>query len=227
MVDSIDIARCHFYRMASDYPDNLPSGSVQRLISNLTDRLDLGEGASIYDRMEEAKEEAADYFPEIGSGQEASVYRINPDWVLKISTPVNIRGEYIIFADPKYERVTPDVHHAHPDWIWMVVENVDLLGGPGKIGRHFPSLKREADEEGKRVSEMMSDLLVARYNGYRPFSYSGLSDEAKEWFDLIADMIQDLGLGEDAALDIYWENLGFDQSGNLVVTDIYTHSAIL
>lgn len=75
----------------------------------------------------ETKQYLDTHYERIGSGDEADVYALNEDIVVKISNRENLRGEYVIFADPQYDLVTPEVYGHHPDWYWIAVEKVDPL----------------------------------------------------------------------------------------------------
>lgn len=109
----------------------------QRIAQRLARRWRRGNTSpTIVDRLVEAtsgmsladtKHYIHTHYERIGSGDEADVYALNEDIVVKVSNRENLRGEYVIFADPQYDLVTPEVYGHDPDWHWIAVERVDSL----------------------------------------------------------------------------------------------------
>lgn len=179
------------------------------------------------DNYDEIGRLANDHFEIIGSGQEATVYDVGPDRVMKISwRPGNLESEYRIFSDPSYQLVTPEAYDRHPQFEWIILEKVWPLERWGDVWVYFPEFSdRFRSEEEKMFGEgegltrreafleILDDFERWKYN---PF-FTGLPSDVKEWFEQVVELFD--ALHADPR-DVRPANLGVDQDRNLVLLDI-------
>lgn len=189
---------------------------------------------------------ASDVFDFIGRGGEAFVYEINDDKVLKVSKyGENLRGEYVIFSDPQFHDITPDVYGHADDWMWMIVEQVNPLSPHSweRLYDHFPTLEYEItrmseldESKSSHRASLINDLFEClgvkdergsdRTLGSDRFLtedeakdvWNKMRTREKDWFQKVADLHRALGM---EVSDIRPENLGEDNDRRLVLLDVH------
>jgi hypothetical protein len=164
----------------------------------------------------------------IGEGHESAVYAYDRETVIKISpSPHNLRGEYIIFSDPTYRDMTPEVYDHGPDWQWMAVERVQPLdeeSGWDRIFKEFlPGAARafgfDRTDRVMALRKLLKDLQLKVNHTHRQLKiFENLPPDEREWIEGIIEMYNALGL---PVADIDADNLGITR-GHLVVIDINT-----
>jgi hypothetical protein len=172
---------------------------------------------------------ARDYFDVIGDGAEAVVFDVGSDKVLKIYRwhTEAARGEYVIFADPQFKDVTPDVHAHGDDWGWIVVEKVDVLKNWKKIERHFPELWEKALDlqVHERQHTNIHSAFSALIKNFDLYESTIESKREREWAQEVKRLHDVLGV--EGRFDIKPANLGTDSRGNIVLIDLYLDEVIV
>lgn len=164
----------------------------------------------------EVVELAYEYFEEVGAGQEAFVFSVGPQRVLKVSDDErNLRGEYVIFRDPKYQEVTPQAYDHGENWTWVTVEKVESLMSWNEVWDYFPGMVDEKVD----LKAMFMRAPEHIQDGDPPEWLNYLPPEEKEFFYSVADLFDDLAL---KAQDIHPQNMGVDHKGRVVLLDILT-----
>jgi hypothetical protein len=166
-------------------------------------------------------DQAEKYLDFIEQGAEAHVYEYGGS-VVKISEDTgNLRGEYIVFLDPDYEDITPDVYSHHPDWKWIEVERVEVLDDWDPFYRRTPEFFEHADSNDRfyTLIDLDEGILPNLQRGNPPEWWNDIPSDEREFWNSIVDMHDSLGL---TVHDILPQNFGYDRRGNLVMIDIYT-----
>jgi hypothetical protein len=166
-------------------------------------------------------------FNRIGKGAESYVYEISDDTVVKVSNPKNMRGEYVIFADPKFESVTPGVKGHHPKWYWIAVERVEEITSWKQVFENLPSFEEVFGGRESSVfdlAEAFQDVLL-ELDGQLTTrdirdKWDQLSEDDRRWFQQIAELHKTLDV---EIVDIGPGNLGVtrDWPPDLVLIDIH------
>lgn len=187
--------------------------------------------------IEACLEFLADHLNLLNKGSEAEVYELGPKVVIKASErPANARAEYVIFSDPRYDLVTPDVYGHHEQWAWIAVERVRPIEAYNWdiVESFFQDLTSLMEETGPHTSLnqfTIHDVLSYVQDG-KSLGISSLdeSDVRSIWNRLrrdekiviqkIVDLYDDLG--QDVA-DVSPKNFGIDLDKKLVLIDISTH----
>jgi hypothetical protein len=194
------------------------------VISNSTDVDELIEDTTGLRSEYEVRYHINRHHDLIGEGSEAKVYELNNRTVIKVADSEKTRGEYVIFADPQYRDVTPNVRGHHPKWYWIAVERVDPLehGDWDRIFDHLSSfydVYRDYDE--LKHPAAIFDQVLLDLDGQASFSifdvWPQVREEEREWFHQVVEMYHDLGLN---VRDVRPENLGVTDGGDLVIVDI-------
>jgi hypothetical protein len=171
---------------------------------------------------------------QIGSGGESTVfdlakYSLGIEKVLKIFYKEEVaRGEYVIFADPKYQDVTPRAFDHDEEWRWITVEKLQPLEGWRTFYEQFESLYNHIfkPEVGYVPSNPGYELskIIEREEEWSDKEYEDLfSKEAIEWMNQIRNLHEDLGL---EVKDLAPRNMGLDRRGNIVLLDIYIEQVL-
>lgn len=172
---------------------------------------------------------AEDMFERIGQGRESKVYEVDGETVIKLSDhPVNLRAEYVIFADPDFRDVTPDVYDHGEDWRWIAVEKVE----PASLSQARDAFDDLIDlyNEHERphsnanilqdaieyVAQSMDPDVVPPYK--QPEWYDEIPSDERQKVESILDLYKTLGL---PVYDLKANNFGIDTDGNLVLVDIF------
>jgi hypothetical protein len=151
------------------------------------------------DRASQMMDKAEEIYKDVGFGVEAKVFRLAFDAVLKISSPKNIRGEYVVFSDPTFKDITPNVYGVGENHKWMIVEKVDVLQSKHDVKEYFPTIyetfeRREIEQALDAMSEGKEDFIESLWRKEKRF----LTDLQKLYESL----------GSKRILDLYHENLG-------------------
>lgn len=158
----------------------------------------------------------------VGRGSEAVVFEVDDYRLLKLTIfPDNARAEYVIFSDPDFQKVTPEVYGHGPDWEWYVVERVRDIRRWEVMFKFFPTLE-SIDNLQDRVTAFSDILAELQSGGELPEIWSRMNRSEREWFEKIVRLHDLLDLDGLALFDIGPKNLGVDRDGNLVLFDILT-----
>jgi hypothetical protein len=191
--------------------------------SDVQDLLEVTEDMT----LEETQSYFRNHLNLIGRGTEAEVYGLNAQTAVKKTHPVNARGEYVIFADPQYEDITPEVRGHHPDWYWIAVERVEPFepGAWERVFEYLPSFERVYGDTPSyfMLAETFQNALLEANDQLTPedirSQWDRVDSDERRWMNKVVDIFNDLGMRIG---DIRPSNLGVDQDGNLVVVDIRT-----
>jgi hypothetical protein len=154
--------------------------------------------------------------PVLGSGVESKVYEADSDTVIKISqSSKNLRGEYVVFADPQFSYVTPDAIDHHEAWKWIQVEKVNTIGEG-----NWQELFSRLPETRHILSQSSSDIARGFEQAVRkmPEWVDDLPEKERAFFKNIHDLHDALDV---RAIDVNPGNIGIDSENNLVLFDIF------
>lgn len=169
-------------------------------------------GEEAYD---EALYMARTLFPHLGTGSEATVFAIDDERVLKVSlSQKNIRGEYVIFADPQFDPVTPEVYGHGEDWHWMIVERFEPIRSWREVKGYFPNLWTFLPKGDPQ--EVLNSFL--REGGNPPW-FENLHEDIRQWVHQVRRLHDRLG---NRIEDIRPSNLGVSRDRHFpVLIDIW------
>lgn len=191
----------------------------------------------------------------LGVGGEGAVYELGDEYAIKVSRyPREIRAQYLLLGDPTYEDITPTLHDHSERWFWFVMERVDAFSAWSQLHEFFPGIVEAVDAfelsdtgslhrggfpfvfteilRARCTEDFETDIRYTELDSFaletetlRSIWSDYLSSDERAWFDKVAGMHQDLGLSCKRVGDIRPANMGRDDSGNLVVFDVWTTEA--